>query len=99
MELDANLHVFQALIHVCLCVFLHLGIGTCSSFLVPQYREWLWVGRLGESLSPSRVKNFHTSSGKQLQHEVIHSPPTSAKVRKMWIYTSTPPCLHRVELS
>jgi hypothetical protein len=23
--------------------------------------------------------------------EVDHSPPTSAEVKKMWIYTSTPP--------
>jgi hypothetical protein len=23
--------------------------------------------------------------------EVYHSPPTSAEVKKMWIYTSTPP--------
>jgi hypothetical protein len=24
--------------------------------------------------------------------EADHSPPTSAKVKKTWIYTSTPPC-------
>jgi hypothetical protein len=24
-------------------------------------------------------------------HEADHSPPTSAKVKKTWIYTSTPP--------
>jgi hypothetical protein len=28
---------------------------------------------------------------KQLGREADHSPPTSAKVKKMWIYTSTPP--------
>jgi hypothetical protein len=28
---------------------------------------------------------------KQLGREVDHSPPTSAEVKKMWIYTSTPP--------
>jgi hypothetical protein len=24
-------------------------------------------------------------------HDADHSPPASAKVKKMWIYTSTPP--------
>jgi hypothetical protein len=28
---------------------------------------------------------------KQLEREADHSPPTSAEVKKMWIYTSTPP--------
>jgi hypothetical protein len=32
--------------------------------------------------------------GKVAGHEAYHSPPTSAEVKKMWIYTSTPPhCL------
>jgi hypothetical protein len=32
--------------------------------------------------------------------ETDHSPPTSAEVKKMWIYTSTPPIrLHGVELN
>jgi hypothetical protein len=29
--------------------------------------------------------------GKAARREADHSPPTSAKVKKMWIYTSTPP--------
>jgi hypothetical protein len=28
---------------------------------------------------------------KRPRREVDHSPPTSAEVKKMWIYTSTPP--------
>jgi hypothetical protein len=28
---------------------------------------------------------------KRLEREADHSPPTSAEVKKMWIYTSTPP--------
>jgi hypothetical protein len=28
---------------------------------------------------------------KRLGSEADHSPPTSAEVKKMWIYTSTPP--------
>jgi hypothetical protein len=30
---------------------------------------------------------------KRPEHEVDHSPPTSAEVKKTWIYTFTPPCL------
>jgi hypothetical protein len=33
-------------------------------------------------------------------HEADHSPPSSAKVKNAWSYTSTPPiCLHGVVLS
>jgi hypothetical protein len=28
---------------------------------------------------------------KQLGHEADHWPPTSAEVKKIWVYTSTPP--------
>jgi hypothetical protein len=28
---------------------------------------------------------------KLLGHEADHSPPNSAEVKKIWIYTSTPP--------
>jgi hypothetical protein len=31
--------------------------------------------------------------------EVDHSPPTSAEVKKMWIFTSTPMRLHGVVLN
>jgi hypothetical protein len=32
------------------------------------------------------------SSGiKQISHKADHSPPATAEVKKMWIYTSTPP--------
>jgi hypothetical protein len=29
---------------------------------------------------------------KRPRREAYHSPPASAEVKKMWIYTSTPPC-------
>jgi hypothetical protein len=29
--------------------------------------------------------------GIEAGHEADHSPPTSAEVKKIWIYTSTPP--------
>jgi hypothetical protein len=54
------------------------------------------------SSSPGRVKNFLFSGVhpppikwipgvKRQGREAGHSPPTSAEVKKMWIYTSTPP--------
>jgi hypothetical protein len=36
-------------------------------------------------------ETFKEEYSKFLGREVDHSPPTSAKVKKMWIYTSTPP--------
>jgi hypothetical protein len=31
---------------------------------------------------------------KRLGREADHSPPTSAELKKMWVYTSTPPFIH-----
>jgi hypothetical protein len=31
------------------------------------------------------------TGGKRLEHEADHSPPTSAEVKNIWIYTSTTP--------
>jgi hypothetical protein len=36
---------------------------------------------------------------KRLGRQAGHSPPTSAEVKKTWIYTSTPPRLHGVVLN
>jgi hypothetical protein len=44
-----------------------------------RYSDWLWV----PGLFPRGVK--------RPGREVDYSPPTSAEVKKMWIYTSTPP--------
>jgi hypothetical protein len=38
------------------------------------------------------LKHIHLSPGvKQQGRETDHSPPASAKVKKMWFYTSIPP--------
>jgi hypothetical protein len=42
---------------------------------------------------PNLLSNGHQGlfpGGKAAEPEVDHSPPTSAKVKKMWIYTCTP---------
>jgi hypothetical protein len=38
-----------------------------------------------------RVPGTLSPGVKRLRREVDHSPPTSAEVKKKWIYTSTPP--------
>jgi hypothetical protein len=44
--------------------------------------------------------SFLSLEVKQLGHEADHSPPSSAKVKNVWSYTSTPPVhLHGVVLS
>jgi hypothetical protein len=63
--------------------------------------------RGGRSFILGRVKNFLFSMStmpiqrvlgalspgvKRPGREVDHSPPASAEIKKMWIYTSTPPC-------
>jgi hypothetical protein len=40
-----------------------------------------------------------SSEVKRPGHEADHSPPTSAEVKKMWIYTSTPLRLHGIVLN
>jgi hypothetical protein len=35
----------------------------------------------------------HKYGVKRSRHQLDHSPPTSAEVKIMWIYTSIPPCI------
>jgi hypothetical protein len=47
---------------------------------------------LGPTQPPIQWVPWTLSPGvKRPGHEADHSPPTSAEVKKMWIYTSTPP--------
>jgi hypothetical protein len=77
-----------------------------------RYSDYLLAGRpSGRSSSPGRVKNFHFSMSSRpsvgstqppIQWvngrgvKLTHSPPTSAEVKKMWIYTTTPPYVFMV---
>jgi hypothetical protein len=76
-----------------------VGIATCNGlddrgvgvqvpigsriFSSPSRPDRLWgpIQRVPGALSPGV---------KRPGHEADHSPPTSAEVKKMWIYTSTP---------
>jgi hypothetical protein len=59
-------------------------------FFSPRRPYWFWG-------PPSLLSNGYQAlflgggvGGKQLGHQADHSPPTSAKAKNMWIYTSTP---------
>jgi hypothetical protein len=79
-----------------------------------RYSDWLRAGRRrGRNSSPGRVKNFlfPTASRaalgptqppiqwvKRSGLKADHSPPAGADVKKMWIYTSTPPYMSVMRL-
>jgi hypothetical protein len=47
---------------------------------------------LGSTQSPIQLVPRAISPGvKRPERQADHSPPASAEVKKMWIYTSTPP--------
>jgi hypothetical protein len=76
---------------------------------------WIWVPVGAVNFSPhywlrpalwptqppvQRVRGALSLGLKWLGHEAEHSPPSSAEVKHVWSYTSTPPaCLHGVVLS
>jgi hypothetical protein len=55
----------------------------------------LQIVQIGSEVHPTFLSNGYRGlfprGLKRLGREVDHSPPTSAEVKKMWIYTSTPP--------
>jgi hypothetical protein len=57
-------------------------------FSSPHRPDRLWSS---PSLLSNRYQGALFLGVKQLGHEADHSPPTSAKIKKTWIYTSTPP--------
>jgi hypothetical protein len=68
---------------------LHYGIEAIYLLLLPYL-----VVQTGSGVHPTSYTMGTGSSFtgvKQPGREADHSPPTSAEVKKMWIYTSTPP--------
>jgi hypothetical protein len=62
--------------------------GGTRIFCSQQRPDRLW----GPTHPPIQWVTVALSTGlKRLGRESDHSPPTSAEVKKMWIYTSTPP--------
>jgi hypothetical protein len=62
-------------------------IGSKKIVISPYRPDRLWV-------HPTSYKNGYQGlfpGVKRQVREADHSPPTSAEVEKMWIYTSTPP--------
>jgi hypothetical protein len=53
----------------------------------PHHSDRLWGST---SLLSNRYQELFLWEVKWPGHEVDHSPPTSAEVKNMWIYTSTP---------
>jgi hypothetical protein len=66
--------------------------GVIISF--PYTSSFLHVVQTGSGVHPTSYTMGTVDSFpgvKQPGREADHSPPTSAEVKKMWIYTSTPP--------
>jgi hypothetical protein len=62
--------------------------GRIKNFLFPTLSR----PALGPAQPPIQWVPGALSLGvKQLGRDADHSPPTSAKIKKTWIYTSTPP--------
>jgi hypothetical protein len=62
----------------------------------PQHPDWLYGL---PSLLSSEYQGHFFPRGKAIMHEVNHSPPSTAEVKNVWNYTSTPSRLHCIVLN
>jgi hypothetical protein len=59
-----------------------------------QEFSFFYVIQTGSGVYPTSYPmgtETHSPGVKRLEGEADHSPPISVEVKKMWIYTSTPP--------
>jgi hypothetical protein len=57
-------------------------------FSSPCHPDWLWGP---PSFLLNGYQGLFPGGVKRSGHEADHSPQTSAKVKKIWLYTTTPP--------
>jgi hypothetical protein len=89
-------HVYQCWRRICreTNVFLRLHI-MCFTIYIHQWLicpDWFWGP---PNLLSNGYEGLFSQGVKRRGREADHSPQTSAEVKKMWIYTSTPPILFR----
>jgi hypothetical protein len=69
------------------------GFGVSSPVMVKNFLYSTSSPTLGTNQPPNKWITGALSTGAKRQgREADHSPPISAEVKKMWIYTSTPSC-------
>jgi hypothetical protein len=69
-----------------------VGVGVpvgSRIFSSPRLPHRLWGPA---NLLSNGYRGLFPRAAKRLEHEADYSSPASAEVKKMWIYTSTPPC-------
>jgi hypothetical protein len=84
------------LIHTSSSNWLRAGRPRGQSSSPGRVKNFLFSAASRPALEPTQppiqlVPGVLSPGVKRLGREADHSPPTSAKVKKMWIYISTPP--------
>jgi hypothetical protein len=69
-----------------------LGVGVRVPVRSSYHPDWLW----GHPASYPMGAGTFSRGVKRQGREADHSPPSSAEVKKTWIYTSTPPYVYMV---
>jgi hypothetical protein len=89
-------YIFQLLLQLNQVNGIATGYGLDDQFDSRWRHEFslLHIVQTGSGVHPTSYKNGYRGffpGVKRQGREADHSPPTSAEVKKMWFYTSTPP--------